>query len=130
MKRRDEVLVGIFTTAAIAVIIVGALWLARGGLTSGYPLYSRFPWGSGLKQGQRVWLAGVTAGRDAGCTVGVEPWNAAAASPESPTNSTLPTATFHVRRRRASRAVAGSGGKVSTRGAKVSVTAGTVWPSQ
>ncbi len=31
MKRRDEVLVGIFTTAAIAVIIVGALWLARGG---------------------------------------------------------------------------------------------------
>ncbi|MBK6304707.1 MAG: MCE family protein [Gemmatimonadetes bacterium] len=62
MKRRDEVLVGIFTTAAIAVIIVGALWLARGGLTSGYPLYSRFPWGSGLKQGQPVWLAGVTAG--------------------------------------------------------------------
>ncbi len=62
MKRRDEVLVGIFTTAAIAVIIVGALWLARGGLSSGYPLYSRFPWGSGLKQGQPVWLAGVTAG--------------------------------------------------------------------
>lgn len=62
MKRRDEVLVGIFTTAAIAVITVGALWLARGGLAAGYPLYSRFPWGAGLKQGQPVWLAGVTVG--------------------------------------------------------------------
>ena len=62
MKRRDEVLVGIFTTAALAVIIVGALWLARGGLSAGYPLYSRFPWGAGLKQGQPVWLAGVTVG--------------------------------------------------------------------
>lgn len=62
MKRRDEVLVGIFTTAALAVIIVGALWLARGGLGAGYPLYSRFPWGAGLKQGQPVWLAGVTVG--------------------------------------------------------------------
>jgi phospholipid/cholesterol/gamma-HCH transport system substrate-binding protein len=62
MKRRDEVLVGLFTTAALAVIIVGALWLARGGLAAGYPLHSRFPWGAGLKQGQPVWLAGVTAG--------------------------------------------------------------------
>lgn len=62
MKRRDEVLVGIFTTAALAVIIMGALWLARGGLDPGYPLYSRFPWGAGLKQGQPVWLAGVTVG--------------------------------------------------------------------
>jgi phospholipid/cholesterol/gamma-HCH transport system substrate-binding protein len=62
MKRRDEVLVGVFATAALAVIIVGALWLARGGLAAGYPLYSRFPWGAGLKQGQPVWLAGVTAG--------------------------------------------------------------------
>ncbi|GMV09711.1 MAG: hypothetical protein AMXMBFR55_14450 [Gemmatimonadota bacterium] len=53
---------GIFTTAALAVIIVGALWLARGGLSAGYPLYSRFPWGAGLKQGQPVWLAGVTVG--------------------------------------------------------------------
>lgn len=62
MKRRDEVLVGLFTTAAIAVIVTGALWLARGGLAAGYPLYSRFPWGAGLKQGQPVWLAGVTVG--------------------------------------------------------------------
>ncbi len=62
MKRRDEVLVGVFATAALAVIIVGALWLARGGLAAGYPLHSRFPWGAGLKQGQPVWLAGVTAG--------------------------------------------------------------------
>lgn len=62
MKRRDEVFVGIFTSAALAVIILGALWLARGGLDAGYPLYSRFPWGAGLKQGQPVWLAGVTVG--------------------------------------------------------------------
>lgn len=62
MKRRDEVLVGVFTTAALAVITLGALWLARGGLAAGYPLYSRFPWGAGLKQGQPVWLAGVTVG--------------------------------------------------------------------
>jgi phospholipid/cholesterol/gamma-HCH transport system substrate-binding protein len=62
MKRRDEVLVGIFTTTAIAVVVLGALWLARGGLDAGYPLYSRFPFGAGLKQGQPVWLAGVTVG--------------------------------------------------------------------
>jgi phospholipid/cholesterol/gamma-HCH transport system substrate-binding protein len=62
MKRRDEVLVGIFTTAAVAVAVLGALWLARGGLDAGYPLYSRFPWGAGLKQGQPVWLVGVTVG--------------------------------------------------------------------
>lgn len=62
MKRRDEVLVGIFATAAVAVVVLGALWLARGGLDAGYPLYSRFSWGSGLKQGQPVWLAGVTVG--------------------------------------------------------------------
>ena len=62
MKRRDEVLVGIFTTVAVAVGILGALWLARGGLSSGYPLYATFPWAQGLKQGQPVFLAGVTIG--------------------------------------------------------------------
>ena len=62
MKRRDEVLVGLFTTSAVAVVILGALWLARGGLDAGYPLYSRFPFGAGLKQGQPVWLAGVAVG--------------------------------------------------------------------
>jgi phospholipid/cholesterol/gamma-HCH transport system substrate-binding protein len=62
MKRRDEVLVGIFTTVAIIVAVLGALWLARGGLSQGYPLYSRFPWGQGLKQGQPVWLSGATVG--------------------------------------------------------------------
>lgn len=62
MKRRDEVLVGLFTTAAITVAILGAIWLARGGLAKGYPLYTRFAWGQGLKQGQPVWLSGATVG--------------------------------------------------------------------
>lgn len=62
MKRRDEVLVGVFTTAAVLVAVLGAIWLVRGGLSKGYPLYSRFAWGAGLKQGQPVWLSGVTVG--------------------------------------------------------------------
>lgn len=62
MKRRDEVIVGLFTLAALSVAIMGAIWLARGGLSQGYPLYSRFAWGQGLKQGQPVWLSGATVG--------------------------------------------------------------------
>ena len=62
MKTRDEVLVGIVVTAAIAVVVLGSLWLARGGLSKGYPLYAKFPWGAGLKQGQPVLLVGVNAG--------------------------------------------------------------------
>lgn len=62
MKRRDEVIVGVFTTVAVLIGILGAIWLARGGLSPGYPLYAKFPWGSGLKQGQPVWLVGVTVG--------------------------------------------------------------------
>lgn len=62
MRRRDEVLVGILMTAAIAVAIVGTLWLVRGGLSSGYPLYARFAWGQGLRTGQPVLLSGVNVG--------------------------------------------------------------------
>jgi len=62
MKRRDEVSVGILITVAVAVLLMGVLWLARGGLSSGYPLYSRFAWGQNLKQGQPVLLAGVNIG--------------------------------------------------------------------
>ena len=62
MKRRDEVTVGILITIAVAVLVLGTLWLARGGLKSGYPLYTRFGWGQNLKQGQPVLLAGVTVG--------------------------------------------------------------------
>jgi phospholipid/cholesterol/gamma-HCH transport system substrate-binding protein len=61
-KRRDEILVGLVMTAAIVVVVVGSLWLARGGLSKGYPLYVKFPWGAGLKQGQPVLLVGVNAG--------------------------------------------------------------------
>jgi len=62
MKTRDEVLVGLVVTAAIIVTVLGSLWLARGGLSKGYPLYVKFPWGAGLKQGQPVLLVGVNVG--------------------------------------------------------------------
>lgn len=62
MKRRNEVLVGGLTISALVMLVIGGLWLARGGLTPGYTLYAKFPWGSGLKQGQPVQLAGVTVG--------------------------------------------------------------------
>jgi phospholipid/cholesterol/gamma-HCH transport system substrate-binding protein len=62
MKRRDEVTVGILLTVAVIVLITGTLWLVRGGLRRGYPLYTRFPWGQSLKQGQAVVLSGVTVG--------------------------------------------------------------------
>jgi len=62
MKRRDEVTVGILITVSVIVLVLGTLWLARGGLKSGYPLYTRFAWGQNLKQGQPVLLAGVSVG--------------------------------------------------------------------
>ena len=62
MKRSDEVSVGILVTVAVVVLLAGVLWLARGGLSSGYPLYTRFSWGQNLKQGQPVLLAGVNIG--------------------------------------------------------------------
>ena len=62
MKRRDEVLVGVFLTAAVAIGLLGTLWLVRGGLSSGYPLYAKFAWGQNLKPGQSVLLAGVQVG--------------------------------------------------------------------
>lgn len=62
MRRRDEVLVGLLIIFAAFVGVAGTIWLVRGGLGSGYPLYARFPWGAGLKVGQPVQLAGVTVG--------------------------------------------------------------------
>lgn len=62
MKRRDEVTVGILITVAVIILVVGTLWLVRGGLRSGFPLYTRFAWGQSLRQGQPVLLAGVTVG--------------------------------------------------------------------
>jgi phospholipid/cholesterol/gamma-HCH transport system substrate-binding protein len=62
MKRRDEVLVGMFVTVAVTILIVGIIWLTRGGLSQGYPLYARFPWGQNLKAGHPVLLAGQTIG--------------------------------------------------------------------
>jgi phospholipid/cholesterol/gamma-HCH transport system substrate-binding protein len=62
MKHRDDVLVGVVVTIAFVVLLIGSVWLVRGGLQSGYPLYARFPWGSGIKQGQSVLLSGVDVG--------------------------------------------------------------------
>jgi phospholipid/cholesterol/gamma-HCH transport system substrate-binding protein len=62
MRRRDEVFVGVLLTVAATVAIVGTIWLTRGGLSRGYPLYTRFAWGQNLKQGQPVQLAGVSVG--------------------------------------------------------------------
>jgi phospholipid/cholesterol/gamma-HCH transport system substrate-binding protein len=62
MRRRDEVAVGILLTVAVVILITGTIWLLRGGLSSGYPLFTRFQWGQNLKQGQPVLLAGVTVG--------------------------------------------------------------------
>lgn len=62
MKRRDEFLVGIFTTLAVIITVLGSIWFVRGALAAGYPLYARFAWGAGIKQGAPVWLVGVTVG--------------------------------------------------------------------
>jgi len=62
MKRRDEVLVGILLTVGVVIAVLGTIWLVRGGFSQGYPLYARFKWGAGVKQGQPVRLAGVQIG--------------------------------------------------------------------
>ncbi|MCC7055368.1 MAG: MCE family protein [Gemmatimonadaceae bacterium] len=62
MKRSNEILVGLLLLLGGAIAIFGSIWLVRGSLNQGYPLFARFPWGAGLKPGQPVMLAGVTAG--------------------------------------------------------------------
>jgi phospholipid/cholesterol/gamma-HCH transport system substrate-binding protein len=42
--------------------VVGSLWLARGGLSRGYPLYVKLSWGAGLKTGAPVWVSGAGVG--------------------------------------------------------------------
>ena len=62
MRRRNEVLVGILLTGATIIGVVGTIWLVRGGLEGGYPLYASFKWGENLRNGQPVLLAGVNVG--------------------------------------------------------------------
>jgi phospholipid/cholesterol/gamma-HCH transport system substrate-binding protein len=62
MKRRNEVLVGGLLLLSLFIGIAGTIWLVRGGFRSGYPLYSVFRWGTNLKVGQAVRLAGVQVG--------------------------------------------------------------------
>ncbi|HEV2642737.1 MAG TPA: MlaD family protein [Candidatus Elarobacter sp.] len=61
-KTKDDILVGVVIAVAIVLAIVGSLWLARGGLSKGYPLYARFAWGAGLKKGSPVWVSGAAVG--------------------------------------------------------------------
>ena len=62
MKRRDEVSVGALFIVTLLLGLGGTLWVARGGLSRGYYMYAKFPWGAGLKVGQPVLLAGVNIG--------------------------------------------------------------------
>jgi len=62
MKRRNEVLVGLLLTVALAVGVLGTIWLVRGGFRQGYSLYAVFRWGENLRVGQPVRLAGVQIG--------------------------------------------------------------------
>ena len=55
-------MVGLLMTVALAVLVLGTIWLLRGGLSQGYPLYAVFRWGAGLKQGSPVLLSGVNVG--------------------------------------------------------------------
>ena len=52
MKRKNEILVGLLLLLGGAIAVFGSIWLVRGSLGKGYPLYARFPWGAGLKPGQ------------------------------------------------------------------------------
>jgi phospholipid/cholesterol/gamma-HCH transport system substrate-binding protein len=65
-KSRDDVLVGLVLVVGFVIAIVGSVWLARGGLSKGYPLYANFTWGSGLKTGAPVWVSGADVGYVAG----------------------------------------------------------------
>jgi phospholipid/cholesterol/gamma-HCH transport system substrate-binding protein len=62
MKGRNEVLVGSLLLVALIIGIAGTIWLVRGGLSRGYPLYSVFRWGANLKVGQPIALSGVQIG--------------------------------------------------------------------
>lgn len=62
MKRRDEVFVGVFVTIAAIILVIGIIWLTNGGLSRGYPLYTKFNWGQNLKKGHPILLAGQEVG--------------------------------------------------------------------
>lgn len=75
MKRRDEVLVGVTLVAALAVIVVGALWLSEAALgRAGETHTARFRTVGGLGVGDPVVLRGVRVGRVAAIRLGERNW--------------------------------------------------------
>jgi phospholipid/cholesterol/gamma-HCH transport system substrate-binding protein len=75
VKRRDEVVVGVTVFAALAVIVLGALWLSEAELGRGGETYTaRFRTMGGLGVGDPVVLRGVRVGRVAQIRLGERNW--------------------------------------------------------
>jgi phospholipid/cholesterol/gamma-HCH transport system substrate-binding protein len=75
VKRRDEIVVGATVFAALAVIVVGAVWLSEAELGKGGETYTaRFRTVGGLGVGDPVVLRGVRVGRVAQIRLGERNW--------------------------------------------------------
>lgn len=75
MKRRDELVVGVTVFAALAVIVIGAIWLSEADLGKGGETYTaRLRTVGGLGVGDPVVLRGVRVGRVAQIRLGERGW--------------------------------------------------------
>jgi phospholipid/cholesterol/gamma-HCH transport system substrate-binding protein len=75
VKRRDEIVVGVTVFAALALIVLGALWLSEAELGQGGERYgARFRTVGGLGVGDPVVLSGVRVGRVASIQLGERNW--------------------------------------------------------
>jgi phospholipid/cholesterol/gamma-HCH transport system substrate-binding protein len=75
VKRRDEIVVGVTVFAALALIVLGALWLSEAELGQGGERHTaRFRTVGGLNVGDPVVLRGVRVGRVAGIRLGERNW--------------------------------------------------------
>lgn len=75
MKRRDELMVGATILAAVALVVVGAVWLSQTRLAAGGFMHSaRFRTVGGLGVGNPVVLRGVRVGRVKEIRIAAENW--------------------------------------------------------